>query len=73
MKSLFALIFIFAAPQAPVNVPATGEYRAAAGENVETAKQLALADARRNALREAVTRLQSTAEVKGLSLKPNQL
>lgn len=73
MKSLFVLIFILTAAQAPVSVPATGEYQAAATENAETAKQLALADARRNALREAVTRLQSTAEVKGLSLKPNQI
>jgi tetratricopeptide (TPR) repeat protein len=78
MKSFFVLLLVLtcaisSAAQTPITVPATGEYRAAAGESAETAKQLALAEARRNVLREAASRLQGTSEVKALSLKPTQV
>jgi tetratricopeptide (TPR) repeat protein len=62
-----------ALPQTPaVEIRATGEY-ALIGTPADSAKQLALADARRKALQDAVAQLRDLPEVQTLPLKPTQL
>jgi tetratricopeptide (TPR) repeat protein len=56
-----------------IQIRATGEHRAAAGQSPDAAQQLALVDARRKVWREAVKRLETRADVKALQLKPGQL
>jgi tetratricopeptide (TPR) repeat protein len=78
MKSfLQVLLMTFALPAAAQSqtnqIRATAEYRAAAGETAETARQMALVEARRKVLRDAATQLQGTAEVKAVPLKANQI
>src|SRR5262245_6747215 len=56
-----------------VEIRAMGEHRIAAGETPEAAKQMALVEAGRNVLRDAITHLQGAPEVKALSLKTGQI
>lgn len=54
-------------------MPITGEHRMVKGDTPESARQLALADARRKAIQALVTRLQERADVKALQLKRVEL
>jgi tetratricopeptide (TPR) repeat protein len=51
----------------------TGEHRTAGGDTPDSARQLALVDARWKAWQAALTRLQSRADVEALQLKPLQV
>ena len=62
----------FAQPTA-TEIRVTGEHPMAKIDTPDSAKQLALVDAERKMLLEAVARLQDLPEVKALHLKPNQL
>jgi tetratricopeptide (TPR) repeat protein len=57
----------------PAEVRATGEHRPTVGDTADSARRLALVDARGNTLRAVVTRLQTRADVKNLRLTPSQL
>jgi tetratricopeptide (TPR) repeat protein len=62
------------AAQSPtVELRATGEYRMANGGDAETARQMALMDARRKVLHDAALRLAEAPEVKAIPFRPNQI
>jgi len=56
-----------------IQLEATGEYRTAASDSIETGNQLAVAMARRSVLISATARLRNSEEVKAVRLKPGQL
>jgi tetratricopeptide (TPR) repeat protein len=59
--------------QTIIELRSTGEHKALAGDTAESARQLALADARRKATGAAVGRLQATQAITALRLTPLQL
>jgi tetratricopeptide (TPR) repeat protein len=67
MKGLFSQILLVAFALSAAAQPQ------ALDESPETARQMALIEARRSALRDATVRLRNTAEVKAVPLKANQL
>jgi Tfp pilus assembly protein PilF len=78
MKFLALLLALMCGAQAAaraqaIQIRATGEHRAAAGQSADWSRQLALVDAHRKVWREAVKRLETRADVKALRLKPGQL
>jgi tetratricopeptide (TPR) repeat protein len=74
-----SLILLLTLPSAALaqspatEIRATGEHARANGDTPESATQLALVDATRQAVQQAVTRLQDVAGVKALGLKSIQL
>ena len=56
-----------------VEIRITGEHRVVVADTPESARQLAIVDARRKALQAAVARLLQRADVKALRLTPRQL
>src|SRR5688572_9863794 len=56
-----------------VEMRIAGEHRSVTGETTESARLLALADARHKAAQAAIARLQGRADVKALRLRPVQL
>ncbi len=61
------------AQTATIEFDVTGEHRMTTGDTAESARQLALVDARRKAWETAAVRLQDRADVKGLRLTQNQI
>jgi tetratricopeptide (TPR) repeat protein len=56
-----------------IDIRVTGEHRAVNGESPETARRLALADARLKAVISAIPQLRSASEIRTLNLKSEQL
>ena len=61
------------AQSATIEFDVTGEHRMTTGDTAESARQLALVDARRQAWETAALRLRDRADVKGLRLTQNQI
>ena len=61
------------AQSATTEFDVTGEHRMTTGDTAESARQLALVDARRQAWETAALRLRDRADVKGLRLTQNQI
>jgi tetratricopeptide (TPR) repeat protein len=70
---LLLLLLPAAARGETIELRASGEHRMLAGDTPESARQLALEDARRKATAAAVSRLQATDAIKTLRLTPMQL
>ena len=62
-----------AAQPAAIEIRGTGEHRLASGDTPDSARQLAFAEAQREAVQTAVTRLQGRADITALELNPVQL
>jgi tetratricopeptide (TPR) repeat protein len=65
--------WIAPAQSRPIEISVTGQHTMTRGDSPDSARQLALVDARRKAWETAVERLQSRSDVIALQLKPTEL